>query len=592
MEPNTKPTKEDIVKKRRKDKVPLNPLDNIALSCSGGGYRAASFHLGAMSYLNRIVFKQKPLLERVKMISTVSGGTITGSVYALMKQQERSFKEIFDFLMTKLHTVDLVKEAINKLNPGVRPLNPTKRKNLINAFAELYDEHFTKGAMFAEFDSMNSHLEAVVFNSTEFSNGNNFRFRNHGAPVFGNGDNRIAHEAAREVKIADAIAASACFPGGFEPMIWPHDFIHANSPNLDGLLKKEKSGVGLMDGGVYDNQGIQSILLYDKDTLNEQYFDLIIISDVASPYMVPFIPTPDRGKKGLRSYSINTVRKKAIRYNRIMNITLVFLITLSGVGVPLLWNYSPFFSGFAACLMALFLTLTVMKRMLIVKLKSAIDRLKKKIEERIKRPDKGSDFKFYWQKLAGLKIEKLSVHRVEPLLLDRLNSLIKLLSDIFLKVVRRLNYNDLYSNDRFMFRRMANLVKELTETDFNNSGKRSRDETKYSKTYQTKSVLRGEYADVVGKNIKEVVEEASSFGTTLWFTEENQLHEMLNKLVATGQFTMCFNMVDYLEQLLFVEDNGFDKVDAATQKEIKRLYEGCLKDWESFKLDPKFMLNA
>jgi len=29
-------------------KIPEHPFERIALSCSGGGYRAASFHLGAM----------------------------------------------------------------------------------------------------------------------------------------------------------------------------------------------------------------------------------------------------------------------------------------------------------------------------------------------------------------------------------------------------------------------------------------------------------------------------------------------------------------------------------------------------------------
>ena len=68
-------------------KIPKHPLQRIAISCSGGGYRAASFHLGALSYLNRVQFKGKPLLENVKMISTVSGGTLTGIVYALYKQR-------------------------------------------------------------------------------------------------------------------------------------------------------------------------------------------------------------------------------------------------------------------------------------------------------------------------------------------------------------------------------------------------------------------------------------------------------------------------------------------------------------------------
>ena len=125
--------------------LPATPLENLALSCSGGGYRAASFHLGTMSYLNRLTYQGKPLLENVKMLSTVSGGTITGIVYTLQRQQGRSFEEIYAFLMDKLMTLDLLKLGIEKLNPDATWRNEYKRKNLINAFAELYDEHFTAG---------------------------------------------------------------------------------------------------------------------------------------------------------------------------------------------------------------------------------------------------------------------------------------------------------------------------------------------------------------------------------------------------------------------------------------------------------------
>src|SRR5687768_7026588 len=115
--------------------VPPQPFEKIALSCSGGGYRAASFHLGSMSYLNNLQFNGKPLLENVKLISTVSGGTITGIVYALMKQENKSFAEIYNFLLEKLMELDLVKTGIMRLNPDAPWINLNKSKNLINAFA-------------------------------------------------------------------------------------------------------------------------------------------------------------------------------------------------------------------------------------------------------------------------------------------------------------------------------------------------------------------------------------------------------------------------------------------------------------------------
>lgn len=54
----------------------------IGLALSGGGYRAAAFHLGALSYLER-----RGLLSAVRMISSVSVGTFVGAGFALSLSQ-------------------------------------------------------------------------------------------------------------------------------------------------------------------------------------------------------------------------------------------------------------------------------------------------------------------------------------------------------------------------------------------------------------------------------------------------------------------------------------------------------------------------
>ena len=54
---------------------PANPPNNgIALCLSGGGYRAAIFHLGAVRWFNEC-----GLLPRLKLVSCVSGGSILGA---------------------------------------------------------------------------------------------------------------------------------------------------------------------------------------------------------------------------------------------------------------------------------------------------------------------------------------------------------------------------------------------------------------------------------------------------------------------------------------------------------------------------------
>lgn len=70
----------------------------IGLALSGGGYRAAAYHIGTLRALNRL-----GILDKVDVISAVSGGSITAAYYALHKDNYEVFEDSF----------------INKLRRGV-----------------------------------------------------------------------------------------------------------------------------------------------------------------------------------------------------------------------------------------------------------------------------------------------------------------------------------------------------------------------------------------------------------------------------------------------------------------------------------------
>jgi hypothetical protein len=55
---------------------------------------------------------------------------------------------------------------------------------------------------------------------------------------------------------------------------------------------------------------------------------------------------------------------------------------------------------------------------------------------------------------------------------------------------------------------------------------------------------------------------------------------------------MCYNLIDYLEQMIYTEGNGFSELGIDAQTELKGLYERCLQDWEEFKAKPLFMVEA
>ena len=61
----------------------------IALTLSGGGYRASVFHIGVLSYLYHLKLDDGTrMLDHVTVMSTVSGGTITGVNYLLALRKE------------------------------------------------------------------------------------------------------------------------------------------------------------------------------------------------------------------------------------------------------------------------------------------------------------------------------------------------------------------------------------------------------------------------------------------------------------------------------------------------------------------------
>ncbi len=541
---------------------------------SGGGYRAAAFHLGAMSFLNHVRYKETPLLEKVRAISTVSGGTITGVVYALYKEQGKSFAEIFDLLMGQLRERDLVKEGLAKLRLDGKWDNQYKRHNLINALSEIYNQHFTEDAVFASFlkKESNSHLDLVVFNSTEFENGINFRFQNKG--VLGNQFLQVKKEAKEEIKLADIIAASSCFPGGFEPIGFPNDFRHEDADSLNNILDSEwNKEVGLMDGGIYDNQGIDAIKLAEKR--NKELYDLIIISDVSSPDMKGFSFADQASFGGLRKLNIKQFFAKINRYHR-LTVMAIGIIIIAGIAIGAYAGFEENLgTGIGLATMAFgsaFMTLYFVLRNQIRRRLANLGKYAKSLVP-----------EFYFNKLKALNLTDYRVGDYEPLILDRLNSLLLLIQDVFLKQIRRLNYATIYNNDDYMFRRISNLSKGLTEANFESNTK------KFQTLPACPVEFKKPYLEFVGKDLSEIITEAASFGTNLWFTAEDQLNHKLDKLVIAGQSTMCFEIMEYLMKLISHKD--FEDLQDEEQASLITLFDDVKYEWKKFVADPAHMLR-
>jgi len=572
------------------------PFDKIALSLSGGGYRAAAFHLGSMAYLHRVQFRGRPLLEHVKIISTVSGGTITGVLYAYLVQQGTSFPDIYRQLIRLLDEFDLLEMSIRQLQSG-EGWPAHKRRNLINAFASIYDRHYVQGATFDAFrDIDRSHLEEVVFNATEFSDGRLFRFKNRGR--MGNGSFPVTGEAPWEIKLGDIIAASSCFPGGFEPLAFPDDFLHDGARALPQLKATDAFAepIGVMDGGICDNQGISSIIQAERRNRDEApyYYDLVIISDVASPYMEGFTFTKqDAGattQDSLLQQSFDKIQERARRYFQFAHTGLLILAAASVLGLFLSRGSNNWLLG-AGIVGLLFsgLLLIALRRGKRIALNTAGEFWAGVNEQ----------FAFYVSKIQGLQLPGIPFQELRAPVLDRAASLMTLINDVFLKQIRRLIYRDIYATGKWKYRQISNLIYELSEEDFLGNrrqlGKTRRygpwtggDPQRTTMPESDKALMQ----QMLGDRIPEVAGQAREFGTTLWFTPKDEMADTLKKLVATGQFTMCYNLIYYIN-LIRHDDNrkesGYATLPAEQQAAVEELYQALMQDWKAFQADPYFM---
>ena len=100
----------------QKDKSPDYTNIEIALTLSGGGYRASIFHIGVLSYLYHLRLSDGTrLLDHITVMSTVSGGTITGMLYLLSLMGENEVPQYFGDMYKKIIDNNLANELLSNI---------------------------------------------------------------------------------------------------------------------------------------------------------------------------------------------------------------------------------------------------------------------------------------------------------------------------------------------------------------------------------------------------------------------------------------------------------------------------------------------
>jgi len=178
-------------------------------------------------------------------------------------------------------------------------------------------------------------------------------------------------------------------------------------------------------------------------------------------------------------------------------------------------------------------------------------------------------------------VDKLKFATLNNLLINRRNSVVKMITKVFIKQMRWFGFERVYGDTGWKPRLIMNAVFELTKEEVE---KRKRKYPYFS-------------ADIAepGEKIMAVSAKALTKGTTLWFTEEELKgpHNMADSIIACGQFTICFNLLEYFEKFLkhpkYQKD--YDKYSPETKQMLDNLQSSLLTDWKKFKEDPYWMVK-
>ncbi|WP_298516297.1 patatin-like phospholipase family protein [uncultured Kordia sp.] len=554
------------------------PFKSIGLCFSGGGYRATFFSLGVVSYLEKIQYQNHSLVDNVEAVSTVSGGTLFGVAYSKAVQDPNfDFKTFFQKFYTNFEPGKdkLLETAIAKLSDDqVWRDNPHKKRSLINAFAltyaemDIYKDDFK---IFAEPTSPN--LKYVCFNATDFSFGLVFRFQNTGK--FGNnplGKSEVT-KIKNEIQLADIVASSSCFPLGFEPLVFPDDYIRdQESSNYKSVKNLElfSDGVGIMDGGIADNQGIGSMLRISErrkdedDPKKKRELDLIIVSDVASYKMTPWQPEPKAIYEG---ENIKTKASNILSYFGVKPLYWILLLIgvlmivlnsfeiISGRSWPALYIIGGIITGVGILLTVFGIGAGIVKGF-------AVNWVSSMFRKNVPQPLVDDVLSF----------RKLRLDLVQRMLTERISTTVVMVNDIFLKQIRRLNYKFLYFKKGREFRSVTSTVYQL------NGAKTAYGRQPFNKAITTKpSTL-----------LENVALTASETPTTLWWDKTDIAKGRMDTLIACGQFTICYTLMDYIIDL----KNSKIEFSEEQLKDMDALYDALEDDWKKFNKNPMFHVES
>ncbi len=246
----------------------------IGLALSGGGYRAAAYHIGTLRALHKL-----GVLDKVDVISSVSGGSIIAAYYGLHDGNYDSFEKDFSdkirtgVLHLALINLMLVFALVVFLFCYLGCWGLLSFAVLFFAWYWLlpvskliswqYDWLFFRRKKLKDLKAS----PIITINATDYPTVSQFTFSGERMYDYYYGKDAFYHE---QFPISKAVMASSCVPFAFCPIrvskkYWTNQMRRIVPPML-------------FDGGLYDNQGTH--LLTDK--MSPYACTYIIVSDAGN----------------------------------------------------------------------------------------------------------------------------------------------------------------------------------------------------------------------------------------------------------------------------------------------------------------------
>ena len=238
------------------------PDKGAGLAVSGGGYRAMLFHLGAFLRLHEL-----GVLQRLKRISSVSGGSIVTAKIGLEWDRLNSREDFFDHVVAPIRTLASITIDAPSILGGVLITG-----SVAGHVSGKYNDILFKGATLQDLPD----APRFVINATNVETASLFRFAK---PYMADWQLGIAREP--RVSLADAVTASSAFPPVLSPFYLQaarEDFEDVPPGREDPRFFEE---IMLTDGGVYDDLGLETVW---------KNFETVLVSDAGGRN--PADPTP------------------------------------------------------------------------------------------------------------------------------------------------------------------------------------------------------------------------------------------------------------------------------------------------------------